>query len=553
MEPYYTTKMEQNNEKQKQSENRKKNRTKKTLLIVLGVILLVLGVAAFFGIRYVNRILKQPEKLFVFEAETPLPEKTPLAPAFPITTPKPDEAQSAAETPAPTKEATQETEPTAEPTASPESNENKGILNILLMGIDAFENGGTTSGTMPHTDTIMVIAVNFDQDTVDLITLPRDTLTTVPGYHGFYKLNGVFNVGLGGKFQTTGKADDLADGFKLTCRAAEQWLGGISIPYYYGVDFQAVIDIVDAIGGIDYDVDQPFRSMDRLHAYGLGMHHLDGTAVLSYLRIRHAADGLDSSRTARQRRMMVAIFRKLKNEGKLSQIPALISAANSGIYTNTSIGQTVALVNYASNLDPDRIRTRAMFGNIGAIERYWRFAYVDQQNRIDIIREVYGIEAKPVGICTRQYERWLVRIGFSAIKHLHQVEKVLKVIQEKKDAGETFTEEQIALYSDCYSDYIALQNAFDADSSALQEIYLANPWREKRDDQKYWTKENEQMDQELKKQEKEIFERLTELSEKLENSTNKLAKTIDYRKCFWYVWEKWYEDPDINEVYVDFN
>ena len=437
--------MEQITEKQKPLKERKKKKSKKTLLIVLGVILLVLGVAAFFGIRYVNKILKQPEKMFVFEAETPLPEKTPLAPAFPITTPNPGEAQSAAETPAPIKETQQETESPAEPTASPESNENKGILNIMLMGIDAYENGGTTSGSMPHTDSMMVVAVNFDQDTVDLITLPRDTFSTVPGYSGFYKLNSVFNVGLGGEFHTTGKADDLADGFKLTCRTAEQWLGGISIPYYYGVDFQAVIDIVDAIGGIDYDVDQPFRAFVSKRYYGLGMRHLDGDAVMGYLRMRFFADGLDSSRTARQRRMMVAIFRKLKNEGKLSQIPALISAANSGVYTNASIGQMAALVNYASKLDPDRIRTRAMFGDIGKIEAYWRFAYVDQQNRIDIIREVYGIEAKPVGTCTRQYDRWLNRIGFTAMKHLRQVEKVLKTIQEKKDAGETFTEEQIAL------------------------------------------------------------------------------------------------------------
>ena len=544
--------MEQITEKQKPSKGRKKRKSKKTLLIVLGVILLALGVAAFFGIRYVNKILKQPEKMFVFEAETPLPEKTPLAPAFPIATPKQDEAQSAAETPAPIKETQQETESAAEPTASPESNENKGILNIMLMGIDAYENGGTTSGSMPHTDSMMVIAVNFDQDTVDLITLPRDTFSTVPGYSGFYKLNSVFNVGLGGEFHTTGKADDLADGFKLTCRTAEQWLGGISIPYYYGVDFQAVIDIVDAIGGIDYDVDQPFHAFVSKRYYGLGMRHLDGDAVMGYLRMRFFADGLDSSRTARQRRMMVAIFRKLKNEGKLSQIPALISAANSGVYTNASIGQTAALVNYASKLDPDRIRTRAMFGDIGKIEAYWRFAYVDQQNRIDIIREVYGIEAKPVGTCTRQYDRWLNRIGFTAMKHLRQVEKVLKTIQEKKDAGETFTEEQIALYSDCYNDYIALQNAFDTESSALQEIYLANPWRERREDQKYWTKENEQTDKELKKREKEILERLTALSDKVEKSTDKLAKSIGFKDYSWKLKDKWYEDPDINEVYVSF-
>jgi hypothetical protein len=108
------------------------------------------------------------------------------------------------------------------------------------------------------------------------------------------------------------------------------------------------------------------------------------------------------------------------------------------------------------------------------------------------------------------------------------------------------------LYSDCYNDYIALQNAFDTESSALQEIYLANPWRERREDQKYWTKENEQTDKELKKREKEILERLTALSDKVEKSTDKLAKSIGFKDYSWKLKDKWYEDPDINEVYVSF-
>lgn len=534
---------------------KKKKKSGRTLLIVLGGILLVLGVAAFFGYRYVNRILKRPETMFDRETETPIPEKTPIAPAFEIPVEVPDRDDSSAEASDPfgiEPQTTEQSERSEETPVDSDSVAYNGILNVMLMGIDAYEDGRTTSGTMPHTDSMMVITVNFDQDTVDVITLPRDTFTTVPGYSGFYKLNGVFNVGLGGKFSTTGKADDLADGFKLVCRTAEKWLGGISIPYYYGVDFQAVIDIVDAIGGIDYDVDQQFRSMNRRQSYHVGMQHLDGDAVMGYLRIRNSADGLDSSRTARQRKMMVAIFKKLKNEGKLSQIPALISAANSGIYTNTSLGQTAALVNYAAKLDSDNIRTRAMYGDIGDIEAYWRFAYVNQQNRLDIIREVYGIEAKPVGFCTRQYERWLGRIGFLTIKYLHQVEKVLQTVQEKKDAGESFTDEQIALYAACYNDYIALHNVYDTDFAALAAEYAAAPWREKLNEQKTLTTEQEQKNTEISNRETELFAHTQDLMKNLKKSTEDLVHSIKCRNCSWRLADRWYEDKDINEVFVNF-
>jgi LCP family protein required for cell wall assembly len=539
----------------KEPPKKKKKKSGKVLLIVLGSILIVLGVAAFFGYRYVNRILKQPETMFDYETETPIPEKTPMAPAFEISVEVQGREDAFAEASDPfgiDQQTTEQPERSEETPAESDGIAYNGILNIMLTGIDAYEDGRTTSGTMPHTDSMMVIAVNFDQDTVDIITLPRDTFTTVPGHSGFYKLNGVFNVGLNGKFSTTGQSDDLADGFKLVCRTAEKWLGGISIPYYYGVDFQAVIDIVDAIGGIDYEVDQQFWSMSRRRSYHVGMQHLDGDAVMGYLRIRNSADGLDSSRTARQRKMMVAIFKKLKKEGKLSQIPTLISAADSGIYTNTSLGQTAALVNYAANLDSDNIRTRAMYGDIGEIEAYWRFAYVNQQNRLDIIREVYGIEAKPVGFCTRQYERWLTRIGFSTIKYLHQVEKVLQTVQEKKDAGESFTDEQIALYAACYNDYIALHDAYDTEFAALAAEYAAAPWREKKNEQKTLTTEQTQKNIELSNRETELYAYLQDLMKDLRKSTEDLAQSINYRKLSWQVANRWFEDSDINEVFVNF-
>ena len=507
--------------------------------IIMAAILLVLLIIAAVGGIYAYRILKQPAKLFESAAPTQIPKETPLAPAFALPT---DREPVVPKTPVPAETPAPEAEPA----------EKQGILNILLMGIDAYESGRTSSGTMPHTDTMMVIAINFDAETVDLITLPRDTFTDVPGYSGYYKLNGVFNVGLNGKFKTTGKADDLESGFELTCRTAEKWLGGISIPYYYGLDFQAVVDIVDAIGGIDYDVDQAFRSQNGKRTYGVGMQHLDGNAVLGYLRIRQSADGLDSSRTARQRRMMVAIFKKLKSEGKLSQIPALISAANSGIYTNTTLAQTTALVNLASNLDADKIRTRSMSGEIGEIEYVWRFAYVNQQNRIDLIREVYGIEAEPVGICTRQYERWLNKIGFVTIKRLHQIEKVLTLVQQKKDAGETFTDEQIELYGACYLDYLDLHEAYKAYAAELAEIYPETGWREKKSDQSKWTEEQKAQDKALTEKETAYREHLIALSEQARTSLRALADSIGYHKISWSINEVWYKDEDINEVYVDF-
>ena len=528
--------------------SQKKKARRIVLWTLLGLVLVGLGLGGW----HAYRILKQPASLFSeAPAATAVPQATILAPAFPVHTAVPTtEPEAALSSPSQAPEKTAVPAATPEATATPKPAER---LNVLLMGIDADEYGGTTSGTMAHTDAIMLIAINFTENKVDLISLPRDTLTTAPGYYGYYKLNGIFNVGLGGWRRPAGKPDELAEGFLLTCRAAEEWMGGISIPYYYGLDFQAVIDIVDAIGGIDYDVDQWFRSMSGKRTYSKGMHHLDGDAVMGYLRIRQAADGLDSSRTARQRRMMVALFKKLKNEGKLSQIPALINAANSGIYTNTTLSQTTALANYAANLDSGSIQTRSMFGELGEVEYEWRYAYVDQQNRIDIIREVFGIEAEPVGISTRQYERWLHTIGFSAMKYMRQAEKVLTYVQERKDAGQTFTDEQIALYGDCYRAYAALKEEFDSATDTLADRYAAAPWREKKNNKKNWTEENKAADQELSALEADILQSLNDRKDASKDATVRLGDAVGFRtRLTWGVPIDWFEDPDINEVMVNF-
>ena len=533
--------------KSSKKKGKKKKKSKKRWGFFLSVLLGLLLAAIILGVGYVLWMMHRPQDLFTeaVPSVTEEPKQERMEAAFDLSgfaTPMPAELDLtlSVDEPVRTDDPAATEDPgdaaaTAEPTPVQEVKDN--IVNILLLGIDAYENGGTTSGTDPHTDVMMVVTVNFDKDTVDLITLPRDIFTTAPGLHGFYKLNGVFNAG--------GGMNDMEGGFALICRAAEIWLGGISIPYYYAVDFQAVVDIVDAIGGIDYDVDQPFtaytivghRMSDSGKYYDKGMHHLDGYAVLQYLRVRHEADGLDSSRTARQRRMMVAIFKKLKNESKLSQIPDLINAASSGIYTNTSLSQTTFLAGYAmSKIDPEQIHTRSLYGEL-MNQHYFKYIFVDQQNRIDIIKEVYGIDAEPIGVNTPQYENWLYDIGFLAMKYVRQPERVFKAIQEKKDQGVTFTDEQIAAYAACYQAYTALDEAFAAYSKRLQKAYVDTSL----------TKEQ------VKALEKEIKTRLEALNKNVQTTTVALRDICDFHlKLEWKVTERWFVDPDINEVIVAF-
>ena len=502
------------------------SRTAKIILFsILGILLLA---AIAFGV-FVWHVCHRPNLFFETVTRVNAVETPVVTPLFVIEDYLPTEEPGATPIPilVPTKAPQTENPVSPEETPAPaDPDQLTGVVNVALFGIDAYENGSSTSGTMPHTDANLILAINFDTNEISLISIARDCLTTAPGHTGFYKFNGIFNVGGGMK--------DPYAGFELSCRAAEEWIGGVSIPYYYGVDFQAVIDLVNMIGGIDFDVDVQLYLMDG-RRISPGHRHLDGQGVMAYLRMRRTDDGLDSSRTARQRKMLVAIFKKLKQEGKLTQIPEILKTMDKNVYTNTTLTQTTALVNFANGIDPDNIHTYSIQGSMHC-NYEWRYCFIDQQARIDIIKKVYGITAEPIGVNSIAYERFLHENGFRAIQYMTIAKKILAAVHEKADA-DTMSESQKSAYAACFKDYSDLREIYDA----------ADKWMQLHYDGEFTDEEQEQF--------AESMEAMRELENKLRNSGDALNGAFGYPvKAKWtYTLKDWYgKECLINDVYVDF-
>ncbi len=508
--------------KRRRKEKRKKSKVKR---IVLWSVLGVLLAALIGGGIYIWFILKRPGAFFsasVRVTATATPAATPM---IEIEQYLPSREPDA--TPIPTLVPTG-TPALPETSAQPDPGESLGIVNIALFGIDAFEDGKSSSGSMPHTDANLVLAINFDTNEMSLISIARDCLTTAPGHTGFYKFNGVFNVGGGMK--------NPKAGFELSCRAAEEWLGGVSIPYYYGVDFQALIDLVDMIGGIDFDVDIPLHTYDG-RTIERGRRHLDGLGVLAYVRMRKTAGGHDSDRTARQRKMLVAIFKKLKQEGKLSMIPDLLNTMGDNVYTNTSLSQTAALVNFARGVDPDSIKTYSIQGRI-SMTYDWAFCFIDQQARIDMIREVYGFEAAPMGVNSSVYETFLHDSGFRAIQYMNIAKRILNKAHEA--AQDTpMSETQKAAYAACWQDLQDLKALFD----------YTDQWTQQRYDSSVKLTDAERDER------RELYTGIETLEARLKESANALNEAFGNPiRPGWNRSIAGWSDKDslINEVYVDF-
>ena len=155
------------------------------------------------------------------------------------------------------------------------------IVNILLLGIDyGYEYSTLISykGELEdcHTDAVVVVAINKTQNTLDLISLPRDTVSYAPGVQGMYKLNGVINC-----------AESIEEGIEAVCQSVSWHLGGVKIDHYIAVDVPALIALGDAIGGVEFDLEMSYTATSGHYKKGLQV--LDGQGIMDYVRARKNA------------------------------------------------------------------------------------------------------------------------------------------------------------------------------------------------------------------------------------------------------------------------
>lgn len=469
----------------------RKKRLKRRTIIWLVVLAAVLVAAAVIAVQ-ANRILNQPAELFA--TQPPATTAVPLA----------VETADVGLTPEP--------EPTPEPLPG-------GIVNFLVLGVDGYSDSKFKQYSEDnHTDTMLVAAVNFDKNTVDLISIPRDTFTSVPGSTGYYKVNAAVNVG-GGPDAANGA------GYLKSCETVSRLLGGVPVDYYLALRFDTVVDLVDALGGIDYEVEGWFKEGGR--EYKKGMQHLNGQGVLDYLRVRKASRTNmpvgDANRVERQKRMLIAIYQKVKEQNLFSMIPTLLGTLD-GVQTNVNASQILALANYAmSSVDRENIRMHALSGPSRRSEYTpWNFVFPDPEKRIELIRSVYGVTVQPDPYSSYVYLLWLEMYGFKAIHTMSVVDELME--KEAPDPA-VMNEEAAAAFAQMQQAYAELSTACQAAALGLVE----------------------------KPQLSTDSSRAPHaLTSKLQKALKAFAKLYGYELPSLSVPDAWWTDTYINDVTVDF-
>ncbi|MCE5197083.1 MAG: LCP family protein [Negativicutes bacterium] len=214
-------------------------------------------------------------------------------------------------------------------------------VNLLLIGTDAGLLAG--GGTMPaRSDVLMLFSFDQVQHKLAVISIPRDTLIDLPEI-GYERINAAHVFG----------------GTALTVQMVEELLQ-TSVHYYAKVNFESFQALVDAVGGVDYNVEfdmdyeDPYDVPPLIVHLKAGQQVLDGEAAEGYVRYR--ADGMgDIGRVERQRNFMLALAGQLLQPAMLLKMPAIAAKMQPYLDTNLSMLDGLKLATYYLRI-PDKQR-----------------------------------------------------------------------------------------------------------------------------------------------------------------------------------------------------
>ena len=212
----------------------------------------------------------------------------------------------------------------------------KGYTNIAVFGLD---NRDETSYDSGNSDVIMVASINNETKEIRLVSVYRDTYLSISDDNEYNKANAAYSHG------------GVKNAVKMLNRNLD-----LDITNYICVDWKALIETIDALGGVEIDVQE--NEVEYLNAYvgdlvywipeadgsmvaGPGLQTLNGTQATAYARIRYTT-GDDFMRAARQRIVLQAMMDKVK-QADVKTLFTIVNDVADDVSTSFNLGQLLGL------------------------------------------------------------------------------------------------------------------------------------------------------------------------------------------------------------------
>lgn len=217
--------------------------------------------------------------------------------------------------------------------------------NILILGSDQ-----RSQDAMWRTDVIMLAAIDRTDGRAAVVSLPRDLYVDIPGY-GMGRINTADYIG-------SDQGRSLEAGLEMLHKIIERDLG-VEIDNYVRIDFDGFQQIIDALGGVEVEVDCPLQDPYLMEAIGVeriepGRQLMDGKTALAYVRTRR--QGGDFDRARRQQRLLMAVRNRIVAGNLTTRLPQLAPAALRSAETDLNPLEVVSLARWAVGMDVAQLK-----------------------------------------------------------------------------------------------------------------------------------------------------------------------------------------------------
>lgn len=225
---------------------------------------------------------------------------------------------------------------------------------IMIMGVDE------RADDVGRSDTLMIATIDPKLDQAALLSIPRDTRVKIKG-HGYDKINAAYAYG----------------GERLTQDTVEEFLG-VNMDHYIIVNVKAFQRIIDALGGVDIDVEKRMYYEDPWDDDGgllidlrPGLQHMNGKTAVTYVRYRDEEG--DIGRIKRQQAFMKACMEKVTSPAIIPKLPSVIAEVFESVKTDLSVRQLLEFAGSLNKAKGNGLKTEMVPGRPLYIEgiSYW--------------------------------------------------------------------------------------------------------------------------------------------------------------------------------------
>lgn len=225
-------------------------------------------------------------------------------------------------------------------------------FTVLIMGVDSAKDGLKANQAF-NGDTLILATFNPNTLTATMFSLPRDLYVPIACNHNRYaKIN-----------------SSAAYGSSCVIKTIQQ-LTDIKIDYYVKINFTGVVQLIDAIGGVTVDVEEPdFKFNGKYDCKGMvceqnskrqkgkamvyvptGVQHLNGEQALAYARNRHQYAVSDIARNQHQQQVIEAAAKQAKNINSITEFENILETVSRNIETNMSLEQIISFYSVGKDM-----------------------------------------------------------------------------------------------------------------------------------------------------------------------------------------------------------